>query len=90
MAMKAMRFRRGSSKGVSLIDLPQNRSGDSQDQLEMGRTPKATTYQTSFVIEDLIVYKNEPTPIRRQTTWNISTNTNKKNKEEKGDDSHSR
>jgi hypothetical protein len=44
----------------------------------MGRTPKATTYQTSFTAEDLVVYKNEPIPIRRQTTWNTSTNTNKK------------
>jgi hypothetical protein len=59
---------RGSSKGVFFIDLPPNRKGDSQEQLEMGKTPKATAYQTSFVVEDLFVYKNEPIPIRRQTT----------------------
>ena len=60
MATEAMRSRRGSSKGVSLMDLPQNCQADSQEQLEMGRTPKAITYQTSSIAEDLAVYKNEP------------------------------
>jgi hypothetical protein len=43
----------------------------------MGRTPKATTYQTSSVAEDLAVYKNEPIQIQRKTIWNTNTNTNK-------------
>ena len=42
------------------MDLPQNCQADSQEQLEMGRTPKAITYQTSSIAEDLAVYKNEP------------------------------
>jgi hypothetical protein len=49
----------------------------------MGRTLKATAYQTPFAVEDLAEYKNEPTPIRRQTTWNTSTNTNRKTKKRK-------
>jgi hypothetical protein len=44
----------------------------------MGRTPKATVYQTSSTPKDLAVYKNESIQIRRQTTWNTNTNTNKK------------
>ena len=44
----------------------------------MGKTPKATAYQTSLAAKGLAVYKNEPIPIRRQTTWNTSINTNKK------------
>ena len=49
----------------------------------MGRSPKATAYRTSFAVEDLTVYKNDPTSIQRQTTWNTSTNTNKKTKKRK-------
>jgi hypothetical protein len=49
----------------------------------MEKTPKATAYQTSFAVEDLVVYKNEPIPIRRQTTWNTRTNTNKETKKRK-------
>jgi hypothetical protein len=50
----------------------------------MGKTPKATAYQTSFAVKDLAVYKNESIPIRRQTTWNTNTNTNTNKETKKG------
>jgi hypothetical protein len=49
----------------------------------MGRTPMATAYQTPFAVEDPAEYKTEPTPIRRQTTWNTTTNPNSKTKKRK-------